>query len=159
MRLRDILIAWAQRRDPHPLRVVTHEDSRLLFHRYCPFWPDEWVSRQGRHYDRPPWWRPFNMFLHKWEASHREEMHDHPRWSITICLRGSIVEHTPWGSRLLTPGSVVLRSRRAIHAFEMVPGEDAWTMFIVGRRNHRQNGYLVMPFGARRPKIEWEPEA
>lgn len=151
----DRLIAWAQRRDPHPLRVVTHEDGRLLFHRYCPLWPDEWV-RHGAHYDRPPWWRPFNVFLHKWEASHREEMHDHPRWSITVCLRGSIIEHTPWGSRRLRAGSVVVRSRKAIHAFECVPGEQPWTMFIVGRRNHRQNGFLIMPFGSKRPRIEWE---
>jgi len=151
-------IAWAQARESHPLRVVTHEDSRLLLLRYQPFWPDEWVTASGEHYDRPPWWRPFNILLHHWQADHREEMHDHPRWSATIVLKGSLIEHTPWGSRTLTPGSVVIRSRKAIHAFEMVPGEAPWTLFIVGRRNHKQNGFLVMPFGSKRPKIEWEQQ-
>lgn len=141
----DRFIAWASK--GYFVRVVTHEDSRLLMHRYCPFWPDEWTGSDGEKYDRPPWWRPFNVLVHRWVASHREEMHDHPRWSITICLRGSLIEHTPWGSRVLTPGSIVVRSRKAIHAFEMVPGEEPWTVFIVGRRNHRQNGFIVKPFG------------
>lgn len=156
----DRLIAWAQRRDPFPLRMVTHEDHRLLLNRYCPLWPDEhhYCDMSGSlvRVCRPPWWRPFNIFLHKWQAAHRDEMHDHPRWSVTICLKGSLIEHTPWGSRKLTPGSIVVRSRKAIHAFELPDeGEETWTMFIVGRRNHRQNGFLVMPFGSKRPKIEW----
>ncbi len=143
----DHFITRAMARESHPLRVVTHEDSRLLLHRYQPFWPDEFVTTGGDSHFRPPWWRPFNILLHHWQASHREEMHDHPRWSITVVLRGQLIEHTPWGSRHLTPGSLVVRSRKAIHAFEMVGGEDPWTLFIVGRRNHRQNGYIVKPFG------------
>lgn len=143
----NIFITRAQRRESHPIRVVTHEDARLLLHRYQPFWPDEFISHDGRHFNRPPWWRPFNILLHHWQASHREEMHDHPRWSVTAVLRGSLIEHTPWKSRVLTPGSIVIRSRKAIHAFEMVPGETPWTLFIVGRRNHRQNGFIVKPFG------------
>src|SRR3546814_5831108 len=94
-------ILGATGRDRHPLRVVTHDDGRLLLRRYCAFWPDEWVGKTGRHYNRPPWWRPFNILLHRWVSAHREAMHDHPRWSITICLRGSIIEHTPWRSRTL----------------------------------------------------------
>ena len=45
----------------------------------------------------------------------------------------------------LQPGSIVIRSRKAIHAFR-VPKEHhgkTWTLFIVGRRNHRQNTYVV----------------
>jgi hypothetical protein len=143
----DRFIAWAQTREPHPLRVVRHEDRGLLLHRYQPFWPDEWVGSQGAHFARPPWWRPFNILLHQWVGAHNEEMHDHPRWSVTVVLRGMIVEHTPWGSRVLKPGSIVVRSRKYIHAFEIVPGAEPWTLFIVGRRNHKQNGFLVKPFG------------
>lgn len=154
MSIADIFIRWAVAREPHPLRVVTHEDSRLLLHRYQPFWRDEYHTRSTktgeilrRH--RPPWWRPFNILLHHWQAGHREAMHDHPRWSITICLKGRLIEHTPWASRVLVPGAVVLRSRKAIHAFEMLPGSgETWTLFIVGPRNHRQNGYVVKPFGS-----------
>lgn len=152
----DRFIARAQRRETHPLRVVRHEDRVQIMNRYQPFWPDEFVTHAGEHHDRPPWWRPFNILLHEWLAPQREEMHDHPRWSITVVLRGSLIEHTPWKSRVLTPGSIVVRSRKAIHAFEMVPGETPWTLFIVGRRNHKQNGFLVMPFGSKRPTITWE---
>lgn len=72
-------------------------------------------------------------------------MHDHPRWSVTICLRGEIIERTPWGERTLRPGSVVLRSRKAIHAFRLPNGRrgKTWTLFIVGRRNYRQNTYAI----------------
>ncbi len=125
-------------------RVVTF-DGDLLFHRYQPFWLDEW-----RGADRPPWYRPFNILFHHWQASHREAMHDHPRWSITICLKGEVIEHTPWRSRRLKPGSVVIRSRKYIHAFELPPDAgETWTIFIVGRRNHRQNSYIVTPRSAR----------
>jgi hypothetical protein len=141
------LIRRAQAKEPHPIRVVTHDTKQLLFHRYQPFWPDEFVTRAGRHFNRPPWFRPFNVLLHHWQAGHAESMHDHPRWSITIVLRGRLTERTPWGERALRPGSVVLRSRKAIHAFILPEGEDVWTLFIVGPRNHSQNGYIIRPLG------------
>lgn len=152
----DRFIAWNCTRERHPLSVVRHEDRVQIMKRYQPFWPDEFVTQAGVHHDRPPWWRPFNILLHHWIAGQREEMHDHPRWSITVVLRGRLIEHTPWGSRHLRPGSIVIRSRKAIHALEIVPGEDPWTLFIVGRRNHKQSGFLVMPFGSKRPTITWE---
>lgn len=144
------LILWLMRRNPHPQRVVTHDDGTLLFHRYQPLWPDEfWSARAERMFNRLPWWRPFNILLHRWVGAHRQAMHDHPRWSVTICLRGSVVEHTPWRSRVLRPGSIVIRSHRYIHAFELPPGArgKTWTLFIVGRRRHQQNGFSVAPFG------------
>lgn len=130
-------------------RVVTF-DGKFLFWRFEPFWPDEHISRKtGEHWHRPPWWRPFNALLHQWMPAPgtREEYHDHPRWSITICLRGRMIEHTPWGDNVLTPGSIVLRSRKYIHAFSIPDGYSGktWTLFIVGRRNHRQNSYAVTP--------------
>jgi hypothetical protein len=147
-------IAWTVKHDPDGQRVVTHDTHSLLFIRRCPFWDDEhhYLKRDGElvRAFRPPWYRPFNILLHEWKAAHREAMHDHPRWSITICLRGRIIEHTPWGSRPLRPGSVVFRSRKAIHAFELpADAGEPWTLFIVGRRNHRQNGFIVKPFGAK----------
>jgi hypothetical protein len=38
-----------------------------------------------------------------------------------------------------------LRSRKYIHAFSIPEGYSGktWTLFIVGRRNHRQNTYVV----------------
>lgn len=135
-------IAWAKRRCAYATPVVTFGGS-FLFTRYAFLWPDEW---EGKH--ALPWWRPFNLLLHCWnpEPGQREAMHDHPRWSITVCLRGRIIERTPWGERLLMPGSIVVRSRKAIHSFEVPAGYggDTWTLFIVGRRKHRQNTYSIV---------------
>ena len=130
-------IEWAVR-GRSVTRVVTF-DGRLLFYRYEPFWPDEW---QGC--DRPPWWRPFNILLHQWKNGEADAFHDHPRWSVSICLKGQITEKTPWKDRVLRPGSVVFRSRKNIHAFD-APAADTWTLFIVGRRNYKQNSYAITP--------------
>lgn len=145
------------RRNP----VVTFDD-KFLFSRYEFLWCDEYpdvfydrmkeyakadgeIEPQRPH--RPPWWRPFNVLLHCWSPvpGTREGFHDHPRWSITVCLRGKIIEHTPWWSRTLVPGSIVIRSYKAIHAFEVPKGYSGktWTLFIVGRRNHRQNTFVI----------------
>jgi hypothetical protein len=134
-------IKWAKKKGIKQ-RVVTFED-KFLFYRYAFMWPDEFISDVGRHFNRPPWWRPFNIFLHEWrpETGVEEEYHDHPRWSITIVLKGELIEKTPWKEKRLGSGSIVIRSRKYIHAFE-VP-DYAYTLFIVGRRNHRQNTYQI----------------
>jgi hypothetical protein len=147
-------IAWAVKRARYPQPVVTFRGEDL-FTRWSFFrrdeWPDSWWDEHREYYpERPnrlPWWLPFNMFLHDWHPApgFEEDMHDHPRWSITIVLRGRIVERTPWGSRLLRPGSVVARSRKYIHGFAFDPSYsgEIWRLFIVGRRKHRQNTYLI----------------
>lgn len=162
MNLVDRFIAWAVERADReldgPQAVVTFAGD-LLFTRHAFLWRDEWVSASGKRWNRPPWWRPFNVLLHQWPASAPpESFHDHPRWSITVCLKGRIVERTPWGDRLLKPGSVVVRSRKAIHAFGRAPGHDGetWTLFIVGRRNHWQNTYVVTSHA---PKAEEASQA
>lgn len=153
-------IAWAVRRavrrDGQATRVVTFGGD-LLFRRYEFLWSDElpdglWEDVRDEYPRRPgelPWWRPFNAFVHCWcpAPELREAVHDHPRWSITICLRGRIIERTPWRERLLKPGSLVFRSHKAIHSFEVPKGYQGktWTLFIVGRRKHRQNTYVVTP--------------
>lgn len=154
MTLIDRFIAWAKRRACHAQPVVTFE-GEPLFDRYeflrSDEWPDSlWDKHRDRYPVRPhrlPWWMPFNAFVHHWKLGPDtpESFHDHPRWSITVCLKGQIIERTPWGERLLKPGSIVFRSRKAIHAFEVPAGQSAepWTLFIVGRRKHRQNSYAV----------------
>lgn len=129
-------------------QVVTF-DKKFLFWRHEVFARDEWINGDGKHYNRQPWWRPFNALLHWWNAEEgtREGWHDHPRWSITIVLRGRLIEHTPWGDKSLSVGSMVFRTRKAIHAFSIPAGYagKTWTLFIVGRRNHKQNSYTVVP--------------
>lgn len=127
--------------------MVNSASGQRTFFRFCPWWHDEYISSDGTHYHRPPWWRPFNVLLHCWQNSDNEWMHDHPRWSATICLRGEITEQTPWTKRVLRPGSIVLRTHRAIHRFEVTPRHRGrtWTLFIVGRRRigFRQSVFRV----------------
>jgi hypothetical protein len=150
----DRFIQWAVKRAPREQPVVTFDD-KFLFNRYeflrRDEWPDSWWDEyRAKFPKRPnalPWWMPFNAFLHRWnpEPGTEEGFHDHPRWSVTICLKGRIIERTPWGERLLRPGSIVVRSRKAIHAFAVPEGHtgEIWTIFIVGRRRCRQNTYVV----------------
>jgi len=141
-RLRDAFLRWVINRSP-AIGVVTFDNNIRIFERYEPFWPDEY---QGQ--NRPPWYRPFNILVHRWLHGEGEAFHDHPRWSITLCISGTIVERTPWKRRTLRPGSIVIRSRKNIHAFELPEQDDeVWTIFIVGRRNHSQNSYTVTPQG------------
>lgn len=144
----DLIIKFLSSRDKHPISVVTNDTGTKLFDRFQPFWPDEFVSKSGRYFNRLPWWRPFNILLHKWVAAHDGGMHDHPRWSITICLAGEMTERTPWSARRLRPGSIVFRTRKAIHSLDIPEHAlgKTWTLFIVGRRNHSQNGYQINPF-------------
>lgn len=141
------IIYWAVTRRGHYLwrRQMMTFDGKLSAFRHEILWRDEWIDG-GKRWNRPPWWRPFNAFLHLWRPQHQgEEMHDHPRWSITILLQGRMIERTPWSERVLTPGSIVIRSRKAIHSFVVDPAHrgKTWTLFIVGRRNHRQNRYVI----------------
>lgn len=155
MSLADRFIAWVKSHSKDMANVVTFQGDDL-FTRYEFFrldeWQDKWFDRmkaenpKAKRPHRLPWWFPVNAFLHHWQVGPNtpESFHDHPRWSITLCLKGKIIERTPWGGRLLTPGSIVFRSHKAIHAFEVPQDADeVWTLFIVGRRKHRQNSYEV----------------
>lgn len=139
-------IIWAKRRAGYKQKIVTFKDD-LIFLRFTPFWPDEWVNAKGKHWNRPPWYRPFNILLHWWRPleGFAEEWHDHPRWTITICLRGKLIERTPWKERVLTPGSITFRTHRFIHSFKVPEGYRGrtWTLFICGRRNHWQSTYEI----------------
>lgn len=113
--------------------------------RYYPALLDE-IQRGDDTMHRPlPWWAPFNVLLHHWVAHDDDLLHDHPRRSLTICLRGELTEITPWGERTLRPGSLVLRGHDYIHGFRVTPEQSArtWTIFVVGRRRWLQNTYAV----------------
>lgn len=124
--------------------------DKRAFKRFCPIWPDEWVGSKGHRYNAFPWWRPFNFMLHCWRPTTRkdEQMHDHPRWTVTIVLQGRLTEITPWSRRDLKPGSIVFRSRKSIHTFHIPEDQRGkiWTLFIVGPRLYKQNWYNIQRF-------------
>lgn len=138
------LIAWFARRNMATRISVVNAEDTVGFVRFAPWRPDEFITRSGRRFNALPWWSPFNVLLHAWNECEEKEMHDHPRWSITICLQGTIIEHTPWATRTLRPGSIIVRSRKYIHAFTVPPQRGkVWTLFIVGPRNYPQHWFKV----------------
>lgn len=146
------LIVWMVRRAGwlrrHPLSNHSRKGRppKKLAWRYQPFLHDEIQTGSNNIYEKLPWWTPCNILLHQW-LTHDDgkDMHDHPRWSITICLRGQIVEKTPLGGKTLKPGMIVFRGTRYIHGFQVMPeySTRTWTLFIVGRRKAVQNTYIV----------------
>lgn len=146
-----LIMALVNRTDWGRVHALTPWKSEIrpmkrLANRYQCFLSDEIQRGDETIHRRLPWWAPFNVLLHHW-VSHDDgpEFHDHPRWSITICLKGELVEKTPWRETVLRPGSVVFRSSRYIHGFRVEKRHSArtWTLFIVGRRRHPQNTYVV----------------
>lgn len=89
------------------------------------------------------WWiiprnRFFNIYLH--QMLHDDDdraLHDHPWWSLSLCLRGVIGEVYADGkyhcTRMIRRGKIVPRSGRAAHRLTLPEGE-AWTLFITGPR-------------------------
>ncbi len=168
--LRKAFILWVRKH--RYFHTITDWEGGRSFRRYCVLgYFDEWRDGKGklhRPYKSPqkwmlwiwrktnrkvwlgrlnlmPHWFPFNVFLHWWNPVRLEdeEWHDHPRWTISIPLRGEILEETPWGTNVMRPGEIIFRSHRYIHRFKMKPEHKGktWTLFIVGRRVHPQNIY------------------
>jgi hypothetical protein len=142
------LILWMVWRtnwfNKHP--ITTWEDGKQVAIRFAPFFRDEYQTHPKGVRCKLPWWTPCNFLLHCWRShDDGERMHDHPRWSITICLKGQLIEKTPWGERVLRPGSIVFRSTKYIHGFRVESRYSwkTWTLFIVGRRKRMQNVYVV----------------
>lgn len=135
-------LLWAIKK---PKTDLWNENKDIGTERYYVFRYDErWDKNHGL-VNRLPWYIPFNLFVHRWLKSDDGAMHDHPRWSITIVLKGRLIEDTPIKRKWLTPGSVVFRSRKSIHRFEIPKlwEEKTFTLFIVGRRRYFQHYYNV----------------
>jgi hypothetical protein len=126
--------------------ITSWETGKRVARRYECLFHDEYQGGSGRIHSQLRWWQPFNALLHHWRAhDDGQNMHDHPRWSVTICLKGELIELTPWGEKALRPGRIVFRSSRYIHGFRVTPKHSSrtWTLFIVGRRRRCQNTYVV----------------
>jgi len=83
-----------------------------------------------------------SLYVH-WFCSSDDDraLHDHPWWSLSVCLTGYMLEHLEGGTKkLIEPGSVVLRSARHAHRLELL-SENACTLFLTGPRV-REWGFL-----------------
>lgn len=140
------LVQWLPNVDPKRRLKNEREGVRkVVARRLMPFFQDEIQRGDDTIHRALPWWAPCNALLHCWFAHEDVEMHDHPRWSVTVCLKGQLIEKTPWGERVLRAGSIVFRSSRYIHGFRVAAEHSGrtWTLFIVGRRRRCQNTYVV----------------
>ncbi|MCB1626498.1 MAG: hypothetical protein KDI48_02150 [Xanthomonadales bacterium] len=100
--------------------------------------------------------RLFNVYLHQfWRSDDDRALHDHPWWSLSWCLRGTMVEHTiaPGGihrRQRVRAGDVRLRTARAAHRLEVEHGAaPVYTLFITGPR--------LRAWGFHCPAAGWVP--
>lgn len=91
------------------------------------------------------WWviprnRVFNVYLHRVLRSDDDRaLHDHPWANLSVLLLGQYVEHTIDAGGIhrrvtRTAGDLKLRSAKAAHRLEIIPGVECWTLFITGPR-------------------------
>lgn len=91
------------------------------------------------------WWiiprnKICNIYLHNMLHDDDDRaQHDHPWWSVSLCLDGTIKEFytdpdgNGGGIEIITKGDWKYRSSTYIHRLELPLGE-AWTLFITGPR-------------------------
>lgn len=86
-----------------------------------------------------------NLYLHRIEGSDTDrDLHDHPWWSMSICLAGTMREHMTtqrapyytilaWHhiSRLIPRFLPIFRRPEHMHRLEIVRGP-VWTLFLTG---------------------------
>jgi len=78
--------------------------------------------------------RLFNIYLHKFYASDEDRaLHDHPWWSMSVLLRGEVIEHQFNKVRIIPRWLPVFRSAKFAHRLELVKGPIT-TVFITGPR-------------------------
>lgn len=105
-------------------------------------WAAEIMRREpdfviGDHYLRRWWLVPrnewCNVYLHEIRKSDDDRaLHDHPWANRSILIRGSYIEHTPEGVFRRQAGDVVERTAETLHRLEVIPGQDAISLFMTG---------------------------
>jgi hypothetical protein len=102
------------------------------------------------------WWviprnRFFNVYLHKFMRSDDDRaIHDHPWYSVSILLKGEMIEHSFKGIRHIPWLFPVFRTAKFAHRLELVKGP-VWTVFITGPRIREWGFYC--PTGWRHWKV------
>ena len=78
--------------------------------------------------------RYLNIYLHKFLGSDDDRaLHDHPWISISILLKGELLEYFPDGScQRIKRGKFIYRTPTHLHRIELPEGQTATTLFITG---------------------------
>lgn len=113
-------------------KIIAHVSSRA---------PDFQIGGAADPYLNRWWVIPrnpfFNIYLHQFirDDDDRAE-HDHPWWSLSWCLRGTLHEQINGVVRYIYEGSWRFRTARMCHRLEVPPSMrgKVWTLFITGPR-------------------------
>ena len=75
----------------------------------------------------------FNLYLHRvLKSDDARALHDHPWWSLSLCLDGRMREHrSDKEVRVISSGGLVFRSAKAAHRLELFDGSCV-TLFATG---------------------------
>lgn len=75
--------------------------------------------------------RIVNVYLHKFERSDDDMLHDHPWYSLSFLLKGEMLETSFKGVRHIPRFIPVFRSAKFAHRLDIVKGP-VYTMFVTG---------------------------
>lgn len=86
----------------------------------------------------------YAIFLHRFQRSDADEMHDHPWPFVSIVLAGGYNEKTPapgWKNgdgptrqRWYGPGRILVRPAEWVHSVLIPAGRESWTLILRGRK-------------------------
>ena len=84
------------------------------------------------------------VYLHRFQRSDADEMHNHPWPFVLVILAGGYYERTPapgWANgdgptrlRWYGPGRVLVRPANWVHSVVIPDGREAWTLILRGRK-------------------------
>lgn len=78
--------------------------------------------------------RFLNVYLHRFGRSDDDRaLHDHPWYSVSLLLKGEMIEYSFRGIRHIPWLRPVFRTAKFAHRLELVQGP-VWTIFITGPR-------------------------
>jgi hypothetical protein len=108
----------------------------------------------GSPYDTNHLWFPFNVFVHRFQASDGTDPHNHPwHWARALILWGSYREHRAlymppsiWIHQTFNPGDWNRLDDEIFHHVTLQTPE-VWTLFICGRKHDRGWGFFSFARG------------
>ena len=128
--------------------VDLHTAEREIAARRYFLWGRERFDDNGQISTRWRWQKLIpNVFLHNWHNCEAHQLHTHPNWTLSLVLRGPILEHRvdsngKYSIKELHAGAIVFRRYDEFHRYE-IPDDvrkrgGAWTVFIRGKWKYRQ---------------------
>ncbi len=75
-----------------------------------------------------------NIYLHRFQGSDdARALHDHPWYSVSILLKGNLIEHLPNNqSKVIRAGQITIRGPKFLHRIELPRQQTAVTLFCTG---------------------------